>query len=117
MMELVDVTDSKSVGGDTVWVRVPPPAPKKEQTQVCSFFVFSRIFYISRVGFFIDNTFLWFYTITWSDMGILLLQPQPRLCSLLPTVGLAKTPMASTLGSLRNQTGLFCRKSFLNSYS
>ena len=26
-MELVDVTDSKSVGGDTVWVRVPPPAP------------------------------------------------------------------------------------------
>ena len=30
VMELVDVTDSKSVGGDTVWVRVPPPAPKKE---------------------------------------------------------------------------------------
>ena len=27
VMELVDVTDSKSVGGDTVWVRVPPPAP------------------------------------------------------------------------------------------
>ena len=27
-MELVDVTDSKSVGGDIVWVRVPPPAPK-----------------------------------------------------------------------------------------
>ena len=26
---MVDVTDSKSVGGDTVWVRVPPPAPKK----------------------------------------------------------------------------------------
>ena len=25
---MVDVTDSKSVGGDTVWVRVPPPAPK-----------------------------------------------------------------------------------------
>ena len=24
---MVDVTDSKSVGGDTVWVRVPPPAP------------------------------------------------------------------------------------------
>ena len=28
-MESVDVTDSKSVGGNTVWVRVPPPAPKK----------------------------------------------------------------------------------------
>jgi hypothetical protein len=32
-MELVDVTDSKSVGGDTVWVRVPPLAPV-ENTQV-----------------------------------------------------------------------------------
>ena len=30
-MELVDVTDSKSVGGDIVWVRVPPPAPKLPQ--------------------------------------------------------------------------------------
>ena len=28
VMELVDVTDSKSVGSDTVWVRVPPPAPR-----------------------------------------------------------------------------------------
>lgn len=27
VMELVDLTDSKSVGSDTVWVRVPPPAP------------------------------------------------------------------------------------------
>ena len=26
-MESVDVQDSKSCGGDTVWVRVPPPAP------------------------------------------------------------------------------------------
>ena len=28
-MELADVTDSKSVDGDIVWVRVPPPAPYK----------------------------------------------------------------------------------------
>ena len=27
VMELADVTDSKSVGSNTVWVRVPPPAP------------------------------------------------------------------------------------------
>ena len=31
MMELVDVTDSKSVGGNIVWVRVPPPAPRKNE--------------------------------------------------------------------------------------
>ena len=29
MLELVDETDSKSVVSDGVWVRVPPPAPKK----------------------------------------------------------------------------------------
>ena len=28
---MVDVTDSKSVGGDTVWVRVPPPAPRQNK--------------------------------------------------------------------------------------
>ena len=27
---MADVTDSKSVGGDTVWVQVPPPAPFKK---------------------------------------------------------------------------------------
>ena len=32
VMELVDVADSKSAGGDIVWVRVPPPAPKQMPT-------------------------------------------------------------------------------------
>ena len=26
---MVDVADSKSAGGDSVWVRVPPPAPNQ----------------------------------------------------------------------------------------
>ena len=30
VMELADVTDSKSVGSDTVRVRPPPPAPCKK---------------------------------------------------------------------------------------
>ena len=39
VMELADVTDSKSVGSDTVWVRVPPPAPKnKKHSSECFLF-------------------------------------------------------------------------------
>ena len=30
VMELVDVADSKSAGGNSMWVRVPPPAPDKD---------------------------------------------------------------------------------------
>lgn len=33
---MVDVADSKSAGGDSVWVRVPPPAPL-EKTGVLRF--------------------------------------------------------------------------------
>ena len=36
VMELVDVTDSKSVGSDTVWVRVPPPAPQNDVDVECT---------------------------------------------------------------------------------
>ena len=37
-MELADVTDSKSVGSDTVWVRVPLPAPKPTSLALVGFF-------------------------------------------------------------------------------
>ena len=35
---MADVTDSKSVGSDTVWVRVPPPAPKRKRRPMGVFF-------------------------------------------------------------------------------
>ena len=34
---MADVTDSKSVGSDTVWVRVPPPAPSSETLDPSAF--------------------------------------------------------------------------------
>ena len=37
---MADVTDSKSVGGDTVWVQVPPPAPYYHLTLMQSQVVF-----------------------------------------------------------------------------
>ena len=37
VMELVDVADSKSAGGDSVWVRVPPPAPSSETLDPSAF--------------------------------------------------------------------------------
>ena len=36
---MVDVADSKSAGGDSVWVRVPPPAPRRSKLYIaCSDF-------------------------------------------------------------------------------
>ena len=34
---MVDVADSKSAGGDSVWVRVPPPAPSSETLDTSAF--------------------------------------------------------------------------------
>ena len=43
-MELVDVADSKSADGDIVWVRVPPPAPRRSKVRFApTFFYFCRI--------------------------------------------------------------------------
>ncbi len=51
VMELADVTDSKSVGSDTVWVRVPPPAPEKASLLRCffSFIGFGRVILLRSV--------------------------------------------------------------------
>ena len=43
-MELADVTDSKSVDGDIVWVRVPPPAPNTEKNESATFWLRVRFF-------------------------------------------------------------------------
>ena len=42
---MVDVADSKSAGGDTVWVRAPPPVPDKQCPSwgYCLFFCFYGI--------------------------------------------------------------------------
>ena len=43
---MVDVTDSKSVPGNRVWVRVPPPAPNQEHRidTECQFGVFCFVY-------------------------------------------------------------------------
>ena len=43
VMELVDVTDSKSVGSDTVWVRVPPPAPRRSKLCIACSDFFTKV--------------------------------------------------------------------------
>ena len=45
VMELVDVADSKSAGGDSVWVRVPPPAPSSETLDTSAFEASSVFFF------------------------------------------------------------------------
>ncbi len=46
---MVDVADSKSAGGDTVWVRVPPPAPYFQNPAVVETAGFSCVFNAFRL--------------------------------------------------------------------
>ena len=52
-MELADVTDSKSVGSDTVRVQVPPPAPDNKSLKVImvTFRLFCIRLYFSLIIF------------------------------------------------------------------
>ena len=45
---MADDADSKSVGGDTVWVQVPPPAPKIPNAIAFGIFTYWR-FYASPI--------------------------------------------------------------------
>ena len=49
MMELADVLDSKSSGSDTVRVRPPLPAPKKENSDLSLFSFFATVIGIGRI--------------------------------------------------------------------
>ena len=54
VMELVDVTDSKSVPGDRVRVRLPPPAPNKNDycdTIVVLFFLLKSLYFKEFIKF------------------------------------------------------------------
>lgn len=44
--ELVDASDSKSDGGDTVWVRVPPSVPLKNFKSYVSLTMLNQYYFI-----------------------------------------------------------------------
>ena len=59
-MELVDVADSKSAGGDTVWVRVPPPAPAQKFPPSLRFRLRRKLRYGGNFFAFRPRTLRWF---------------------------------------------------------
>ena len=59
-MELVDVADSKSAGGDTVWVRVPPPAPAQKSPSPLRFRLWRKLRYDGDFFAFRPQTLRWF---------------------------------------------------------
>jgi hypothetical protein len=64
--ELVDAPDSKSGGGDTVWVRFPPsvlPQPKNVRTRLSAKIALTRRLY--RCGFSKEDIFHLFAFIDW----------------------------------------------------
>ena len=76
---MVDVTDSKSVGGDTVWVRVPPPAFFNAFILYCP--IQKPAEEIQRVFFYQETICLLKITL---QQGLLPLQELPLLRFLLP---------------------------------
>ena len=74
VMELVDVTDSKSVGSDTVWVRVPPPAPARRKRHIACDELFNFIAKLIARSFCCSSlpnhnrlrwVVIWFWVQTW----------------------------------------------------
>ena len=71
VMELADVTDSKSVSGNRVWVRVPPPAPNLD-------------------GFliqFIKNPFVLFLALIFVDLSMFFKTEGAVIVSAIPVCG------------------------------
>ena len=72
VLELADETDSKSVGGDTVWVRPPSPAPI-----VPKWFLPLRYFLFGRHLFSLSAKLSAIFAYNW-----------PRICPKWQTIGL-----------------------------
>ena len=92
VMELVDVTDSKSVGSDTVWVRVPPPAPRRSKLHIaCSdFFTKSQSALIPLLLLFNPQTLCWFAGCGTGVSGWVHLFGVLSICCVYPPAGVSQ---------------------------